>query len=804
MIGKTLGHYEGLALIGRGGMGEVYRARDTKLNRDVALKVLPADVASDPERLERFQREAKIIAALNHPNIVTIHSVEHADGVHFLTMEFVEGETLDAIIPSGGLSLARVFEIGIAVAEALTAAHDKGVIHRDLKPANIVITQDGRVKVLDFGLAKLAENASTPDDATATSPVTAEGTVMGTVPYMSPEQLRGKNVDHRSDIFSLGVLLYEMSAGRRPFTGDTNSDVTSAILRDTPTLLTQIKPDLPRHLARIVAHCLEKEPDQRIQSAKDVRNELRGLRKEVESGESMISEVSAARVAQPSGRKKLWLGLAGLVIVVIAGIAFFASRESRTRSASTSPPGLQTHTLAVLPFVNMSGDKEQEYFSDGLTEELMNNLAKIAELRVTGRTSSFAFKGKNEDLREIGDKLGVENILEGSVRKSGDKVRITAQLVKAADGFHLWSETYDRTLNDVFAVQDEIAKAVAAALQVTLLGKDVQEPAPNPEAYDLVLQAHFVLADRTEDSTQRAMAILDRAIVIAPDYAPAWAEMGLVHLARAHFAPSLPDRAKTLAEASNALERALQLDPNLAVARSRMALVERDAWEFEAAARSTDLALAAAPNNAIVVGNAGGLFMSIGREVDADELLDRATQMDPLNPVWFGNRGVLLTSLGRLDEAEAMYRKALELRPENSPAVGGLGDIALLRGQPEQAREYSMKSHEIVGNAEWGRPYVDAMVEHTAGNELASRSAAAEFEKKFGADDPGSVADIRAWRGETDAAFVWLNKAVARRDPILAQIRLDVYVNSLHKDPRWNELLRKIGLPTTSQVESSL
>ncbi|HEU5181339.1 MAG TPA: protein kinase, partial [Candidatus Polarisedimenticolia bacterium] len=515
--GKTLGHYRIERPIGQGGMGEVFLAEDTKLDRKVALKVLPDDMAADPDRLARFQREAKAVAALSHPHIVTLFSVEEDRGTHFLTMELVEGSSLDQEIPPPGMPLTRVFDIGIALADALAAAHEKGIIHRDLKPANVMITKDGRVKVLDFGLAKLAlvgpragRSPAPPQEDTPTSaptgrvgvsqPLTAEGMVMGTAPYMSPEQVNSQEVDARTDIFSLGVVLYEMATGHRPFGGKTSAETISSILRDIPRPVTEARRDAPRQLARIIDHCLKKDPEERFQSAKDVRNELRELRKEADSGHLELDETTFARPASgatptgahssgpgtvmpasspgvpasgselsgptPAAGSRRWLWpAAGAAVLAVVAILWFTTRRQAAPGASGEPsasapaptagpaPVAEVNSLAVLPFTNMSSDKDQEYFSDGLTEELLNALVKIPELKVAGRTSSFAFKGKNEDLRTIARKLGVSNILEGSVRKAGNKIRITAQLVKAEDGFHLWSETYDRTLDDIFAVQ---------------------------------------------------------------------------------------------------------------------------------------------------------------------------------------------------------------------------------------------------------------------------------------------------------------------------------------------------------------
>ncbi len=630
--GQSLLQYRLIEMIGEGGMGAVYRATDTRLERDVALKVLPADLAADPERLERFQREAKAVAALNHPHIVTLFNIEHDGDTHFLTMELVEGSSLDRMLTPGGLALPQVFDIGIALADALAAAHEKGIVHRDLKPANVMIGPDQRVKVLDFGLAKLAAGeTAAPGTLDSTSVATAAaapgrgltqaGTVMGTAPYMSPEQLAGKPVDHRTDIFALGVVLYEMAVGHRPFAGESSAELVSSIMRDAPQPVTELRRDLPNHLGRIVNHCLEKGVTDRFQSALDIRNELRMLRKEIDSKVSSVSGVGPAAsgtvlpatgtahepaltpppapaaqppmtasggqppVSQPAappassemppqappmptpsqgmpaqatgsevhppastpptaypsgiepgskGRGALWGALGGAAVVIAlmvafwmgqrgkddaggdatatdsAGVAATRSGSGSAREASTAAP-VEGASLAVLPFADRSPERDQEYFTDGLSEELMNALGGIEDLRVAGRTSSFAFKNKEVPLREIGEQLGVDNILEGSVRKSGDQIRVSVQLVKADDGFQLWSETYDRTLEDVFTVQDDIASSVAEALEMTLLGTASAGDGDkaNAEAYDLVLQARYIMKNTTEENMTRARELLE-------------------------------------------------------------------------------------------------------------------------------------------------------------------------------------------------------------------------------------------------------------------------------------------------------
>ncbi|MGH9440929.1 MAG: protein kinase domain-containing protein, partial [Thermoanaerobaculia bacterium] len=426
--GTRFGPYEILSPLGAGGMGEVYRARDSRLRRDVAIKVLPEQVAGNPELLARFEREARSLAAVNHPNIVTIYAVEEAEGIQFLAMELVEGKTLDLAIPSGGLSLARFFEIAAPLADALSAAHERGIVHRDLKPGNIMITGEGRVKVLDFGLAKIAEPDSDPNatdmPTESRALVTGEGKVFGTVAYMSPEQARGGKIDARSDVFSLGVVLYEMLTGDRPFTGASAVDLISSILRDKPTSVTEIRADLPPHVGRILRRCLEKNPRDRYQTSRDVFNELRDLQNET----SVVPPVSPG------------------------------PRVARAASGSQPGPAVRTDDLrvAVLPFKISGADAEAASFADGLAENITTGLSRFRYLSVIAKDSADRLKGQAGDERTLGNEIGARYVLAGSVRKAGFAMRVSARLVDASTGAQLWAETYDRDLQSsgIFAAQD--------------------------------------------------------------------------------------------------------------------------------------------------------------------------------------------------------------------------------------------------------------------------------------------------------------------------------------------------------------
>jgi TolB-like protein/Tfp pilus assembly protein PilF len=760
--GTHLGTYEILSPLGAGGMGEVYRARDTRLGRDVAVKVLPEAMASSPDRLARFEREARTVAGLNHPNIVVLHSIEEEGGIRFLTMELVEGQSLDSLVTPGGLPLSRVLELSIRLADALVAAHERGVVHRDLKPGNVMVTREGRVKVLDFGLAKLTggEEASQAAKlgATAGSPISGEGKVLGTVPYMAPEQLRGDAVDARTDLFALGIMLYELSTGRRPFTGATSADVSSSILRDTPEPLTSVRADLPGDLDRIVSRCLEKNPRERFQTALDVCNELRRVKHAVEHGD---------------------------------------------RGASAKPASQGVASIAVLPFVNRSASAEDEYFSDGLADELLNVLAKIRGLRVAARTSAFQFKGTKDDLATIGQKLSVAALLEGSVRKAGNRVRISVQLVKVSDGYHLWSETYDRTLEDIFAVQDDIAQSVVKELRATLLGEEADSRASgevkaevasaasgrgtNAEAHRLYLQARHLIDRWTRDDMAKGIEYLKQALELDPEFALAWAELGKAYSSEVLF--GWVPVAEGYGEAREAAERALSLKPDLAEGHELMGWIRmKFDWDWKGAEASYARALGLAPGNALVLRRAGALAWTQGRLEEAIGLYRRALEQDPLSNAAYNNLGLALYSADRFAEAEAAYRKALELAPQVVMARSGFSVTLLAQGRGEEAlAEATREPHEMF------RLWALVMIHHSLGRNAESDAALRELTEKYAEYSAFAIAELHGARGEVDGAFECLERAYAQRDGELATMKATPYLRPLHRDPRWGAFLKKMG-----------
>ena len=751
MIGKTLNHFKVLARLGKGGMGEVYVAEDSRLKRRVALKVLPEEVARDPVRLDRFQREAESIAALNHPNILTIYSIEEADGIRFLTMELVEGETLIQLIPSDRMDVESFLRFSAPVAEALSAAHEKGIIHRDLKPGNIMVSHGGRIKVLDFGLAKLMRDDSDPDSSRMeTHAQTEDGIVLGTMPYMSPEQIQGKRLDHRSDIFSLGIIFYEMLTGRRPFQGDTSAELISSIMRDTPERVSDLKAGMPEHLERIIRRCLMKDPRDRYQTARDVYNELRDLN---------------------------------------------ASSGSSTRPASSSAAG--GNSIAVLPFTNMSADDENEYFCDGLAEELLNALAKIEDLKVAARTSSFSFKNKNAEASQIGKALRVKTILEGSVRKSGNRLRITAQLINAADGYHLWSERYDREMKDIFDVQDEITLAVVDALKVKLFGEEqdavLKRHTRNPEAHEFYLRGLFYFYRFTPDDFQKASESFRRAIVIDPRYASAYAGLAdaYTELSFFSFSPS-----ETMPKAREAANKALELDDRLGEAHNSLAIIKMYFdWDYAGAEQEFQRAIALNPGSGPIHMWYGWYLGLMGRFDESFKEMQGAQERDPLSAANNSGIGIVFHWSRQPERAIEQFRKVLELNPNYLIARSFLAEAYEQKGDFVSAiatiEKIQQSETDPLTLSTVGYVYAKSGDRHKALeilNEFVKRSNQ-EYVPAF------SFAQIYAGLGDNEQALAWLDKACNERAVWIPFLKVDLKFDPLRSNPRFQELLKKVGFP---------
>jgi TolB-like protein/Flp pilus assembly protein TadD len=784
--GTRLGPYEIIAPLGAGGMGEVYRATDTRLGRAVAVKVLPRHHSGDSVVRARFEREARTVSALNHPHICTVYDVGVHDDQPYLVMELLSGQTLAQVIGRKPMPIDRVMALGEQIADALDAAHRAGIVHRDLKPGNLFVNDRGDIKVLDFGLAKM-QSGSAVDPASEDTPTVAQsyrteiGTTLGTVAYMSPEQARAEPVDARSDLFSLGVVLYEMATGRLPFEGKSHAEMFAAILKTDPTPPSELNPEVPARLEGVILRALEKDPALRYQSADALREGLKGDG----SGRSAASQRTAAsaRGAQGSSgsRRGLWIGLAAAALVVIAGIGFLVMRGSRPSGSAK-----EGTSIAVLPFTDMSPARDQEYFSDGISEELLNLLAQVPQLQVTARTSSFSFKGKNIAIPEIAKRLHVRHVLEGSVRKAGNTVRITAQLIDASTDTHIWSQTYDRTLDDVFKVQDEIAADVVRQLKVKILDAPPRVRETTPEAYAFYLQAVQMARKRSRDGYVQSDSLLRRVQSADPHYAAAWSLLASNLINEVTIGQQTPEQGFRLAR--EAALRALEIDPEFARAHASLGSIAIFQNDLPAAAEHFQRALELDPTDLFVLGNSSAVLKSLGRLDDAIALDEAVVLRDPVNTNWSFNLAAAQNWAGRYDQAIVSLRTVLSLSPEFGGAHLVLGESLLGKGDAAGAlaeiRQETSEPFRMMGLP---------MAFHALGRTTDSDTALAALVTKYGKDAPYDIAYIYAYRGDRDRAFEWLDKAAAAHDPSMVLILVENLFANLHSDPRWLPFLRKLG-----------
>ncbi|HEX7078066.1 MAG TPA: protein kinase [Candidatus Eisenbacteria bacterium] len=758
MIGRTISRYRVVERIGGGGMGEVYRAHDQRLDRDVALKVLrvPRGTAEDRERI---RQEALTLSQLNHPGISTVFDLESSDGVDFLVMELVEGETLDAILARGPLPEPRIRALGRQIAEALAGAHDRGIIHRDLKPANVMVGPHDRVKLLDFGLALLTRGAMPSRDTTDDL---ARDAIVGTIAYMSPEQLLGRALDARTDLYSLGVVLYEMAAGRRPFVAEPATALINEILNTTPRSPQAFAPSLSNGFARLVLALLEKDPARRPASAGAAGDGLRG-----DGGERASVAPSAP---SPWGDARAPGGVSGGLIA----------------------------SIAVLPLANLTGAADQEYFADGMTEALIATLAQVRTLRVVSRTSVAQYKGTTRALPEIARALGVDGIVEGAVARSADRVRITAQLIDGRLDRHLWAKSYEREVSDVLALQSEVARAIAEEIRVTVSPQDAarlgRAHRVDPEAYEEYLRGRFHWSRRTEESARRAIECFERSIAKDPEYAPAHAGIADAYVTLAMFNYVPPHEAFPRAEA--AVARALELDDALADAYVSLGGLRFNAhWDWEGTLAAFGRALALAPNAASAHHWYADTLSALLRPDEAIAESRIARTLDPLSLIVNTSVGLHLFYARRFEEAVEAQKRTLELDPTFAPAVRNLGGAYEELKRYDEAIAAYRRAHELLPR-ELSAKALLAHAYAVSGRNDEARRLLAELEAASGQRYVAkyALAAIRTGLGEHERALDLLDQAFTARDRGMPWLAASPRLDPLRGYPRFQDLLRRMRL----------